>query len=237
MSTIIYVVIFFVVFYAVAIFWWRSQRNKSKNAFANLDLSREARSAPQYQQDLMNGDYAFLKKQMDNLPVDAFTTASSEYTATDRAKDLGKDALKSLATLGTVKFSTVTTPKYLALSGDELHLFDTNKDGDIDKHLVFDRLRLQQSTLAETPLTGSSWKQIKYGDYALRSYKLELSTDNKPVTLLLYSGLVNVSANNAAFLSMNANKQVQEFVVGNYFLNKLGERYPHLKVPSYLPLV
>ncbi|MBZ4189466.1 hypothetical protein [Niabella beijingensis] len=235
MSTIIYVVIFFVVFYAVAIFWWRSQRNKSKNAFSNLDLGQEARNAPLYQQELLNADYAFLKKQMNSAPIDAFTTAASEYTATDRAKDLGKDALKSIATLGTVKFTTVTTPKYLALSGNELHLFDTDKDGNIDKHLVFDSSRLQQSTFSEIPLTGSSWKHIKYGDYALKSYKLELSTDGKPVTLILYSGLVNVSANNAAFLSMNAGKQVQEFVVGNYFLNKLGERYPNLKTSSYLP--
>lgn len=41
-----------------------------------------------------------------------------------------KNKLKGMATLGTVRFRSVHTPKYLVLSGDTLHLFDTDTDGD-----------------------------------------------------------------------------------------------------------
>ena len=58
-------------------------------------------------------------------------------------KDGVKDKLKGMATLGAVRFTTVQTPKYLVLSGKNLHLFDTDTDGEIDRHFIFDAARLE----------------------------------------------------------------------------------------------
>ena len=58
-----------------------------------------------------------------------------QYGVGSALKDGVKDKLKGMATLGTVRFNTVQTPKYLVLSGNSLHLFDTDTEGEIDRHL------------------------------------------------------------------------------------------------------
>ena len=50
--------------------------------------------------------------------IDAFNYASTEYGVGSALKDGVKDKLKGMATLGTVRFNTVQTPKYLVLSGN-----------------------------------------------------------------------------------------------------------------------
>lgn len=233
---IIGIIVFMVAIYIGIFFWWKMKRNQSKAAFDKLDLRQEAANALNYQDELLNRQYAFIKKQMNGTPVEAFTVAKLEYTTKDQAKDIAKDALKSIATLGMVKFQTVQTPKYLVLSGDDLHLLDTDTDGEISKHLIFDKSRLQHSVITEMPVAKSTFAQAQYGNYVLKSYMIALETEGKTANILTYSGIVDTTAAGVAnALSNNADMQVKQFVVGNYFLKKLGEKAPNLKVAHYLP--
>lgn len=85
----------------------------------------------------------------------------NEYGVASALKDGMKDKLKGMATLGTVRFNTVQTPKYLVLSGDNLHLFDTDTDGEIDNHFVFNQARLENSRLIAIPMEGQVQAQDK----------------------------------------------------------------------------
>ena len=82
-----------------------------------------------------------------------------------------KDKLKGMATLGTVRFNTVQTPKYLVLSGDNLHLFDTDTDGEIDNHFVFNQARLENSRLIAIPMEGQVQAQAQARGN-VKAYKL-----------------------------------------------------------------
>ena len=93
--------------------------------------------------------------------IDAFNYASNEYGVASALKDGMKDKLKGMATLGTVRFNTVQTPKYLVLSGDNLHLFDTATDGEIDNHFVL-----------KTPVSS----QFLWGDKYKHRHKPEETT-------------------------------------------------------------
>ncbi|MBN9295595.1 MAG: hypothetical protein J0I41_01230 [Filimonas sp.] len=232
---IIGIIVFVVVVYAGIFIWWKKKRSQTDAAFNKLDMKQEAANAVSYQNDLLSNQYSFIKKQMNGTPIDAFTVAQLEYGAKDQAKDIAKDALKSFASLGTVKFQTVQTPKYLILSGDELHLLDTDTDGDISKHLIFDNTRLRNSVITERPLPKTTMGMAKYGNYNLKSYIISLETEGKTANILVYNGIVATAATGvASALSNNTDLQVKQFVTGSYFLKKLGEKVPNLEVQTYL---
>ncbi len=238
MGSYVFIIIGFIAVYAGIFIWYRRKKQQSAAAFSQLNMQQEAGRAEHYKAEFLNGDFAFLKKHIKDNPIDAFTVATLDYGKGDMAKDVAKDALKSIATLGTVKYNTVQTPKYLVLSGSDLHLLDTNTDGDVDKHLIFDNFRLQNSTIEEMPPAKVAAMRINYGDYSLKNYKVSLQTDGKEVKLVIPNGIVQAmvaQASATSMLSNNVEKQVKEFVLGNYFLNKLGEKAPNLKVQTYLP--
>lgn len=238
MGSYIFIIIGFIAVYAGIFIWYRRKKQQSAAVFSQLNMQQEASKAESYKQEFLNGDFAFLKKHIKETPIDAFTVASIDYGKGDMAKDVAKDTLKSLATLGTVKYNTVQTPKYLVLSGSDLHILDTNTDDDVDKHLIFDNFRLQNSTIEEIPAAKMAAMRISYGDYSLKNYKVSLQTDGKDIKLVIPNGIVQAMVSQASATSMlsnNVEKQVKEFVLGNYFLNKLGEKAPNLKVSTYLP--
>ena len=186
---------------------------------------------------MLDTDYSFVRKQLKDIPVDAFTIANLVYTATDQAKDVAKSALKSFATLGTVRFNTVQTPKFLALSGEELHLLDTDISGDISKHLIFDKGRLHNAVMAELPFSKTETMQAKFFGTIPRRYKFTLETENKNIDLMLFDTLANTFADAKRNpFSTATEAHVKRFVVGNYFLKKLGEKIPSLKTPTAFPV-
>lgn len=230
-----FVIIFMVIAYVGIFFWWQIKKKKSKEAFDKLDMKKESSQAATYLNDLINNQYPQVKKQMKDVPIEAMTVARLEYTAGSQAKDIAKNTLKGLATLGTVRFQTVQTTKYLVLSGSDLHLLDTDTEGSITNHLVYNRQRLLNASIEEMPATSNRLSQTKYGDYLLKSYKLVLPGDDNKVNLLFYNGIVDVTNTAAVIaLSNNADKQVKQFVAGNDFLEKLGEKNPNIKVKTYL---
>lgn len=235
-GSVIYIIVIMAVIYA-AIFYISAQRKKKlKGAFDNLDMRLESARAADYTRELLDKHYPYVRKQMKDAPVDAFTIANLEYTAKDQAKDIAKNALKGLATLGTVRFNTVQTPKFLVLSGEDLHLLDTDVDGDISKHLIFDNARLRHSTIQEVPLTKMENTQAKYLGNIPKRYVFSLETDGKNIDIMLFNTLMNTFADAAGKpFSTDTGLQVKRFVAGNYFLKKLGEKVPSLRTPTALP--
>lgn len=231
MSTIFFIIGFMVLFYGGVMYFMYAKKQKMKQTLQSTDFKSEFQRAETYKSNFLNGEYSYLKAQMNGKPIDAFNFANLEYSGAAAIKDGMKDSLKSMATLGTVRYHTVQTPKYLILSNDELHLLDTDTDGDISNHLVFDSQRLSQSSLIEIPQQGTTKAFAKQKGDDVKAYKISLATDDKPIELVLFSALIFTHVNTASnLLSMDMQKVVQENVVANDFLKKLGDKYPNLKV-------
>ena len=231
MSTIIFIIGFMVLFYGGVMYFMYAKKQKMKQMMQSTDFQAEFQRAETYKSNFLNGEYNNLKTQMAGKPIDAFNFANLEYTSKSAIKDGMKDSLKSMATLGTVRYHTVQTPKYLILSNDELHLLDTDTDGDISNHLVFDSHRLLQSSFIEVTQEGIMKAFAKQKGDNVKAYKISLATDDKPIELILFSALIFTHVNTASnMLSIDTQKMVQENVIANDFLKKLGDKYPNLKV-------
>ena len=189
-------------------------------------IAREETAEKLLQSD-STSELPFLQEEMKQEKIDAFNYASTEYGVGSALKDGVKDKLKGMATLGTVRFNTVQTPKYLVLSGNSLHLFDTDTEGEIDRHLVFNQSRLENSRLTEIPMEGQVKAQAQARGNNVKAYKLSLQTDDKPIELIIYSCLIFT---NIPEIPTDPQETVQAIVIGNDFLKQLGDRYPNLKV-------
>ena len=136
MSIYTFIPVIFIVLYLGYWFYMKNKNSKQAQVVNNTDFKAEFANAEQYKKLCLNSDLSFLKEAMGEEKIDAFNYASNEYGVASALKDGMKDKLKGMATLGTVRFNTVQTPKYLVLSGDNLYLFDTDTDGEIDNHVV-----------------------------------------------------------------------------------------------------
>lgn len=208
-------------------FYIRSKVSQQVQAVDSTDFKAEFANAVQYKNQFLTSELPFLKKAMEQNPIDAFNYANIEHNMVDALKDGVKDKLKGMATLGTVRFTTVATPKYLVLSGDKLHLFDTDTDGEIDKHLIFEPSQLKNSRLTIYPLEGQVKAQAQARGKNVKAYKLSLQTDGKAIELILYSCLIFT---NIPGTPVDAKETVHAIVIANDFLKRLGDCYPNLKV-------
>lgn len=234
MSTYIIIALVFVAVYIVFFMYMQNKRKKLVQAFADIDIYNEMQHAAQYKEEALRNDHAFIRAQLQGKSIDTFTVAAKQHTGKDMAKDVAKDTLKSMATLGTVRYTTVQTPKYLVLSGDELHLLDIDTDGDVDRHLVFDRNRLEASTLEEIPLTrvqAAQAKGIGAGEL-LKCYKLSLQTDSGLLILNLYNMMLAPVTTAQEMFTQSGDKMRRNYVIGMDFLDRLGEKYRNLKIYS-----
>lgn len=234
-STVIFIIVGMIAIYGGIFYFMQVKKKKQKEMFLNTDFNAEMRNADSYKSNFLNGELAFITKQMEGKTIDAFNYANIDYSTKSSIKDGIKDGLKGMATLGTVKFHTVQTPKYLILSGADLHLLDTDTEGEISNHLVFDAARLQASTITEMPLEGMIKAFASQKGDNVKAYKIALATDGGAIELIMFSALLFTYANSgASAFSLDAQKNVQEIIIANDFLKKLGERYANLKVSGLL---
>lgn len=234
-SSVIFIIVFMIVTYGGIFYFMQLKKKKQKEMFQNTDFNAEMRNVLTYKNKFLNSELSFLPKQMEGKPIDAFNYANINYSTKDSIKDGIKDSLKGMATLGTVRFHTVQTPKYFILSGADLHLLDTDTDGEISNHLVFDATRLQASSISEVPLEGVIKAFAKQKGDNVKAYRISLATDGNPIELIMFSTLLFTYANtNASAFSLNIQKNIEEIIIANDFLKKLGERYPNLKVSGLL---
>ena len=204
----------------------KNKNSKQAQVVNNTDFKAEFANAEQYKKLCLNSDLSFLKEAMGEEKIDAFNYASNEYGVASALKDGMKDKLKGMATLGTVRFNTVQTPKYLVLSGDNLHLFDTDTDGEIDNHFVFNQARLENSRLIAIPMEGQVQAQAQARGNNVKAYKLSLQTDEKPVELTIYSCLIFT---NIPEIPTDLQETIQDIIIGNDFLKQLGDKYPNFE--------
>lgn len=208
-------------------FYTKSKISQQVQTVDSTDFKAEFANTTLYKNQFLTSELPFLKKAMEQNPIDAFNYANTEHNMVDALKDGVKDKLKGMATLGTVRFTTVATPKYLVLSGDKLHLFDTDTDGEIDKHLIFEPTQLKNSRLAVYPLEGQIKAQAQARGKNVKAYKLSLQTDGKAIELILYSCLIFTDIPETP---VDAKETVKAIVIANDFLKRLGDCYPNLKV-------
>ncbi|TKC01770.1 hypothetical protein [Pedobacter cryotolerans] len=233
--TVILIIVGMIAIYGGIFYFMHLKKKKQKEMFLNTDFNAEMRKAETYKNNFLNGELAFIPMQMEGKIIDAFNYANIDYSTKDSIKDGMKDSLKGLATLGTVRFHTVQTPKYLILSGADLHLLDTDTEGEISNHLVFDATRLQASTITELPLEGMIKAFAKQKGDNVKAYRIALATDGSPIELIMFSALLFTYANaGASAFSLNVQKNLEEIIIANDFLKKLGDRYSNLKVTGLL---
>lgn len=221
------IVIACIAFYGGYYFYTKRRNAQQAEKVNATDFKTEFKNAEKYKDKYLNSDLSFLKEAMGEEKIDAFNYASNEYGVASALKDGMKDKLKGMATLGTVRFNTVQTPKYLVLSGDNLHLFDTDTDGEIDNHFVFNQARLENSRLIAIPMEGQVQAQAQARGNNVKAYKLSLQTDEKPVELIIYSCLIFT---NIPEIPTDPQETIQDIIIGNDFLKQLGDKYPNLKV-------
>ena len=209
-------------------FYTKNKISEQVQVVDSTDFKAEFAKATQYKNQYLASELPFLKKAMAQNPIDAFNYANTEHNMVDALKDGVKDKLKGMATLGIVRFNTVTTPKYLVLSGEKLHLFDTDTDGEIDRHLIFEPSHLQNSRLNVYPLEGQVKAQAQARGENVKAYKLSLQADGKMIELILYSCLIFTDIPETP---THARETIQAIVIANDFLKRLGDCYPNLKVP------
>ena len=227
MSIYTLIPIIFIVLYAGYWYYVMNKNSQQAQVVNNTDFKAEFANAERYKNSVLTSELPFLQEEMKQEKIDAFNYASTEYGVGSALKDGVKDKLKGMATLGTVRFNTVQTPKYLVLSGNSLHLFDTDTEGEIDRHLVFNQSRLENSRLTEIPMEGQVKAQAQARGNNVKAYKLSLQTDDKPIELIIYSCLIFT---NIPEIPTDPQETVQAIVIGNDFLKQLGDRYPNLKV-------
>lgn len=220
-----------IIIYNIVIFQFsKNKTNKTKNRLKQVDFSQELNNAEKYKEEYLNDNLPFIKEQMDGKPIDSFHFANRESNKTTMVKNLAKNGLKTLATLGMVRFHSVETLKYLVLSEGKLHLLDTDIDGNIDTDLVFNTERLAQSSIEEIELHGTLKALGSQRGDNIKGYRLTLATSHKPIELILFSALISTTSN----ITYTNDHQtfIKEIVIGNDFLQKLGELSQNLKVTT-----
>lgn len=228
MNISVIIVIACIALYMGYMFYVRNNQSKQTKAVDNADFKAEFAKAEKYKAEALTEEYPFLIKDMEQDKIDAFTFANNKQTMTGALKEGLKDRLKGMATLGTVRFTTINTAKYLVLSNDSLHLFDTNTDGKIDTHMVFGPEKLEKSSLTEIEPEGMERAAASYRGKNVKVYSLKLQTDDKQIELTIYSCLIFT---NAQDIPSDSHKAIEDIVIANDFLKRLGDKYPNMRVP------
>lgn len=206
--------------------------NKNKKHFNSLDLDNERDSSDQYQKELLEKEYSYIKRWMKNAPIDAFTSASIIYSGLDKAKDVGKDLLKSAMTLGTIKFKTVETPSFVVLSDGKMHYFSTDVDGDLSEHLIFNSERLSNATVTLEATKANENATSKAKEIMGVKYLFTFDIEGQKSTIVVHDTLSFNTDVTSMFGNSYSKILTKNQVVGEQFYSKISSLYPNLKTKS-----
>lgn len=206
--------------------------NKNKKHVNNQDLEKERENSNQYQKELLEKEYPYIKRWMKNASIEAFTSASIPYTSMDRAKDIGKDVLQSAMTLGTVKFKTVETPSFVVLSEGKMHYFSTDVEGDLKEHLIFNAERLNQAIVTLDAKKSSENATSKAKEIMGNKYLFTFDIEGQKSTIAVHDTLTFNADITSMFGSNYSNRLTKNQVVGEQFYTKISSLYPNLKAKS-----
>ncbi|MFD2908577.1 hypothetical protein ACFSX9_07490 [Flavobacterium ardleyense] len=205
--------------------------NKNKKHVTSQDLATERLSSAVYQKEYLDSEYNYIKDWMRNAPIDAFTSATIPYTGMDKAKDVGKDLLKSALTLGTVKFRTVETPSFVVLSEGKMHYFSTTVEGDLKEHLIFNADRLSNAIVtSEVEKNNSEGATSKSTEILAKKYIFTFNIDGQSTAIEVHDRIAFNSDVTSMFGNNYSLMLTKNQVVGETFYNKIIEIYPNLIV-------
>ena len=203
--------------------------NRNKKHVNSQDLDAERINSDNYQKEYLETKYTYIKRWMKNAPINAFTSASIPYTGMDRAKDVGKDALKSVLTLGTVKFRTLETPSFVVLSDRKMHYFSTDVDGDLKEHLIFNANRLENAIVtAEITNNNPENATSKSKNFTAKKYFFTFDIDGQNTTIVVHDRIAFNNDVTSIFGSTYAEILTKNQVVGEQFYIKISTLYPNL---------
>lgn len=207
---------------------------KIKLAKTKIDLDHERTKYELYKQELLAQDFSKLSQWMDGKAIDAFTSASVPQSTGSKVKEMVTDGVKYIAFSAVgIKRQRIETASYLVLSGNDLHYLDTDIDGDLDEHLIFDNFRIEKAKLE---FTGVLKETI--GLYSKSSEKdlpkvhcITFMIDDKPLSLNMHDRL-NYEPDTSHYF--NLKKQVttraKYQVVGERFVQILQDKFPNLTI-------
>jgi len=207
--------------------------NRHKAAKADSSVDQERGNYSSYKTELLAQDFSRLKDWMKGKPIDAFTSASIPQSTANKVQNLVTDGLKNVAlsAIG-MKLRRVETDAFLVLSGTDLHFLTTDKDGDLEEHLIFDNSRISRAYLQDggvyKPHLGFYGKQAE--EYLPKVHLIVFDIDGQEIALEIHDRLKFMPDASAVW---NMKKQVQTRtkyqVVGELFLTELRSRFSNLK--------
>ncbi len=228
-----YMLLIPVIFIGVGIAYMVYMNKTNAQAQANFNRPEELAKLEQTKNELMDGEFDYVKEWMEGEKVDAITAMRIPLGVKGHAKEMAKNAAKSMAWAAVgvkAKYNTVEIDQFAVLSGNMLHLLFRDLEGELKNHLVIGPDTLKHARLEKVENSMDSAMKRGMGASlaakAIDSYTLEYSEEGKDKFVDLYTHL-NISN---TFGAEAQAKQLQANLVAENFITKLVEVYPNLKV-------
>lgn len=226
MPTFVYIIIGFMAFcglYVFLIMQWR------KRALGDYNADNQMHRAEEITQEVINGPLAAIKRQIGTSNIDAVTQCAHITTLGKQATGLAITAAKTVAWAAVgvkAKYSAADHACYLALSGDDLHYFFF-EEGQLKEHLVLDQYRLSNAQLASASGTDKITRMSSIT--GMKSQKLSFDIEGKKMEILFFGSITRAPEGAYGGFGKQAMKNMVDFqVAGQYFKEKLAQKYPHL---------
>lgn len=224
--------LFIAIFIGLSVVYTLYMKKRGEDQMKNIDYSKELQHVESNIKSFVNGDFSEIKTWMKDKPINAFTSASVPVTDTDNAKNMATDALKSVAwsAVGVkARYNRVDTLSYLVLSGEDLHYLDSDVDGNLMAHLVFNPSDLVNAKIKNA---GGKSVSIMMKDKSTEVYTLSLPSKDGAIEVNAHDGLD--FQHKVGVGDMFGGKMVENTTKGKAvsedFFKKLAEKYPNLKV-------
>lgn len=226
MPTLVYVWFGMIIVLPVA--YMMVMMRKRKQALAGIDMDQERAHAAEYQNEILRGDLKFLGDWMKDAPIDACTSASMNLSLGDHAKNMAKDAAKSIAWAAVgvkARYRRVETPSYVALSGDDLYFLTTDTDGELDQRSMIGRSALETATLRPSKAKGPAFASA--GDPTKR-YDLVFTVDGEQHAIVIHDRIGARTSVGKMLGGDYFRTLAKHQVVGERFIDALKKKYPNL---------
>ncbi|WP_117879638.1 hypothetical protein [Aureibaculum luteum] len=224
-------IILVIVLCAFSFGWYFMQQKKTANVTKDFNVINQKENTSIYFKELLNGKFSFLKNEMKNAPIDAFSAGRIPNSLGDKAKALATDVAKSAAwrLVGVkARYTREDAMCYFVLSGDDLH-FLTYFEDKIDSHTLFTKDKINGATISQIE---SAKTEKKFGAGVHNEYQLTFTMKGEPIVLILKDYITEVVGQGIPnAMSTEYNKDlVKQNLIGLHFKRMLGEKYHHLKI-------
>ncbi|MGG5506782.1 MULTISPECIES: hypothetical protein [unclassified Myroides] len=216
-NTKLYIILFVCIFTpAVLLFLYLFQKRSNRE----FETPEKLKEAPSITVELLNKEYALLAKEMQDIPILAFTQCSYIKSNTTQVLETGWLALR-IVLLGLVgvraRVVQSTAVSFFVLSSDNLH-FLTFDEELVEEHLIFTQDQLSQGKITK----------VKRSD----CYQLSIDVEGKTLAFLVKKAIQDPiqSYDFRTLYNPKSTPKLQgkKRLMTLYFINKIKELYPNL---------